>query len=183
MTVTVNLTLSPAVIVTGVGACVLDALGQTPAGVPCRQCLLVPSGTIPWDGCDCDCATPGQVAQAITSVHEAETFPALMVGNWARCGPHQTVITVTLSVVRCVPVLDEQGVPPSCPDELAAAVTLENDRTAVRQALACCLHDLATAVPPTIRAYNIGPSVTVGESGGCAGIDTTYQISVGACHC
>jgi hypothetical protein len=123
------------------------------------------------------------VAQAITSVFSSETFPANFAGNWRRCGPHYAVVNVTVSVVRCVPVLSEEGVPPSCPDELAAALTLENDRTAVRQALACCLHELATATPPTIRGYNIGPSVTVGESGGCAGVETTYQLQIPSCLC
>lgn len=180
----INLTASPAAIVTGVGACVVDALGQTPAGAPCRQCLLLPTATIPWDGCDCECEqAPGQVAQAITSIWSSDQFPTQFVGNFKQCGPHFTVVQVLLSVVRCVPVLNEQGVPPSCADELAAAITLENDRTAVRQALACCLADLAAALPPTIRAYNIGPTVTVGESGGCAGVETVYQFSVPSCLC
>jgi hypothetical protein len=178
MTVTINLTVSPSAIVTGIGACLVEALEQTPAGVPCRQCLLIPSATIPWDGCDCDCDVPGQVAQAITSVYSAETFPAQFAGSWRQCGPHFTVVNVTASVIRCVPVLSEQGVPPSCLDELAAAVTLENDRTAVRQALACCLAELATGMPATVRAWSIGPSTTVGESGGCAGVETTYQFSL-----
>lgn len=184
MSIIVNLTQSPAWIVTGIGQCVVDALAQTPAGAPCRQCLLVPSSTIPWDGCDCACDTaPGQVAQAITSVFAAEQFPVPWAANWKRCSPVLNVVQVLLSVTRCVPSMNEQGVPPSCVDELAAAITLENDRAAVRQALACCLADLSNANPPMIRAYNIGATVTVGESGGCAGIETIYQFAVTSCLC
>ena len=184
--VTIDLTSSPAAIVTGIGACIVAALEQTPAGAPCRQCLLIPSFTIPWDGCDCTsggCTVPGQVAQAITSVYSSEVFPAEFGQTWRQCGPHYDVVNVTVSVTRCVPVLNEQGVPPSCADELAAAITLENDRTAVRQALACCLFQLGNPTPYRIRGWRIGPSVTVGESGGCAGSETTYQFSLPACGC
>lgn len=178
-TTALNLTAF-APIATGIGQCVVDALELTAAGAPCRQCLLLPTAVIPWDGCDCDCQTPGQVAQAITQVFNAETFPIPFVGNWKRCGPHLLVANITLSVTRCVPVMDDHGQPPSCQDELAAAVTLENDRAAILQALACCLADLTAG---TIRAYNIGPSVTIGESGGCAGVETTYQIAIASCLC
>jgi hypothetical protein len=48
----------------------------------------------------------------------------------------------------------------------------------VRQALRCCLGDLYAAIPPRIGFFSIGPSVTVGESGGCAGVETTALIGV-----
>jgi hypothetical protein len=179
MTVTIDLTASPAAVVTGIGQCVVDALEQTPAGAPTRQCLLLPTFTIPWDNCDCG----GQIAQAITQVYNAESFPQPFTGNWKRRGPHRLIVQVTLQVVRCVPSMDDQGSPPSCASSLAAAITLENDRTAVRQALACCLSDLAAALPPTLLEYNIGPSVTVGELGGCAGIETVYLLSFRSCLC
>lgn len=183
-TVTIDLTASPAAIVTGIGACIVAALEQTPAGAPCRQCLLVPSATIPWDGCDCTCdEAPGQIAQAITSVYSSERFPVEFGDTWRQCGPHYDIVNVTVSVTRCVPVLNEQGMPPTCADELAAAITLENDRTAVRQALACCLFELGSPIPYVIRGWRIGPSVTVGESGGCAGSETTYQFALPACGC
>jgi hypothetical protein len=188
MTVVINLTASPAALVTGIGQCVVDALAQTPAGAPCRQCLLLSTATIPWDGCDCECDTSsGQIAQAILSVGAADNIATgEFTGNWKRCIPAFTIVRVMLSVVRCVPSMDERGTPPACADELAAAITLENDRTAVRQALACCIDQL---MPPTlltgpVRAFNIGPSVTVGESGACAGIETVYTLALSApCVC
>ena len=83
-----------------------------------------------------------------------------------------------MSVTRCVPTMDDQGIPPPCPDELAAAVTLENDRTAVRQALVCCLTELKTSLPPRIGPWAVQPSITVGESGACAGVETVFLFSV-----
>lgn len=174
----INLTLSPAAIVTGIGACVLAGLDQTPAGSPGRQCLLLPTQTIPWDNCDCD----GQFAQAITSVYGADRFPIpAEAKDWQPCGPPWSVVRVILQVVRCVPTMDEQGHPPTCAASQAAAVTLENDRTAVRQALACCLTDLKTA--NTISGWALGTSDTVGELGGCAGVETPYWFAVRSCLC
>lgn len=174
----INLGLSPASIVTGVGVCVLDGLAQTPAGSPDRQCLLLPTGSIPWDCC----APGGQFAQAITSVYGSDRFPIAAEGkDWQPCGPPWTVVRVLLSVTRCVTPMDEQGQPPPCATALTEAVTLENDRTAIRQALACCLTDLKTT--GDIFGWAMGPADTVGESGGCAGIEVPYWFSVKSCLC
>lgn len=178
MTITINLTASPASIVTGVGQCVADALAQTPAGAPTRQCLLLPTQSIPWDNCDCG----GQLALAIQSVYGSVSFPApAPLRDWQPCGPHWSVVQVMLSIVRCMPMMDEQGIPPSCAEELEAAVMLENDRTAVRQALACCLNDYKTA--GRIGGWALSPSVTVGELGGCSGIETPFLFSISSCLC
>lgn len=177
--VTINLTASPAAIVTGIGVCVVDALEQTPAGAPDRQCLLVPTFQIPWDNCDCG----GQVALAIQQVYGSDTFPVPFAKTWQPCGPHWSVTQAIVSVTRCVPAIDDQGNPPPCPDELAAAITLENDRTAVRQALACCLRELKTALPPLIGDWAMLPSITVGESGACAGVETVFLFSTPPCLC
>src|SRR5262245_13821966 len=179
-TITINLSTPRfASIVTGIGACIVDALEQTPAGAPCRQCLLLPTQQIPWDNCGpCDLGDClGQVALAIRAVYGSKVFPQPFVGaTWARCDPRFWVARVVASVTRCVPSVDQQGRPPSCAAELAAAITLENDRTAVRQAIACCLDQLFSARPPSVAAWAIDQSVTVGELGGCAGSETEFYI-------
>ena len=183
MTVTVNLT-SPhfAAIVTGIGACIVDALGQTPAGAPDRQCLLLPTAVIPWDDCDCD----GQVALAIRQVYGSAVFPQPAAGNlWEKCAPVYWVAEVIVSVTRCVTPINQAAEPPPCTTALAEAIRLENDRTAVRQAIACCLGQYQAAHPPTlgVQKWSLGSSVTVGESGGCAGVETVFFVGVGACPC
>jgi hypothetical protein len=177
--VIINLTRSPAAIVTGIGACVVDALAQTPAGAPDRQCLLLPTNLIPWDNCDCG----GQVALAIQSIYGSTRFPqpADASKDWSHCGPPWAVAQVLVSVTRCVPTMDDQGQPPSCTASLAAAYTLEDDRTAVRQALACCLQDLKDT--QVIGAWALNASTTVGEQGGCAGVETPFLIGVRSCLC
>ncbi len=188
MTVTINLTRPGfASIVTGVGACIVDALDQTPAGAPCRQCLLLPTSQIPWDNCGpCEGECHGQVALAITSVYGSTTFPAAASGlNWAhqRCTPRWQVASVTVSVTRCLPAMLEDGSPPTCDAELAAALMLEDDRTAVRQAIACCLEDIYAATPARLGAWALLPTVTYPELGGCGGTATEFLLGVQACPC
>lgn len=184
MTVTVNLTQPYfAAIVTGVGACIVDALDQTPAGAPERQCLLLPTAVIPWDGCDCG----GQVALAIRRVYGAQIFPQETANptDWHRCGPRLWVADVLVSVTRCVTGIDQNGVPPPCDVALAEAITLENDRTATRQAIACCLQQMRETRPPVlgVQSWILGASATVGEQGACAGVETSFLVGVAACAC
>jgi len=186
----INLT-SPgfAAVVTGVGNCVVEALDQTPAGAPCRQCLLLPTMQIPWDNCgpcvpSADCPAPGQVALAIREVYGSKTFPQPANGvSWRKCQHYYEIARVVVSVTRCVPTMDAKGIPPDCPAELAAAIILENDRTAVRQAIACCLAEANRATPWLVSEWVINSSVTVGELGGCAGTETEVLIGARSCLC
>lgn len=187
-TVTVNLT-SPNFmsIVTGVMGCVVDALNQTPAKAPCRQCIF-PSATIPWDNCGpCENSQPGctagQVGMTIRGVYGSNSFPAPDTTGWQQCGPRLQVARIAVSVTRCVPILDQTGDPPSCPSLLAAAIILENDRTAVRQAIACCLSAYFHGRPPSVGVWAMGESLTYDEQGGCSGSETEFLVGLQACLC
>lgn len=172
-------------IVTGLAGCVIGALEQTPAGAPCRQCVLLPTQQIPWDNCGpCEDDCNGQVAFAIREVYGSDTFPTPAAQKtWSKCGPRYAVARVVVSVTRCVPGMDERGEPPSCADELVAAIILENDRTAVRQGLACCLNAAHQATPGLVSEWLISPSLTVGELGQCAGSETEFLVGVRTCLC
>jgi hypothetical protein len=171
-------------LVTGVGQCIIEALDQTPAGAPCRQCLLVPTATFAWDNCGpCDGSDcTGAVQLAIREVFGSETFPQPMTGKtWTKCGPRWWVARVGVSVTRCLPGMSESGAPPTCAAELAASVILENDRTAVRQAIGCCLDSVF--VDPTkpgqlLGSWLIGSSTTLVESGNCGGSETEFLVGV-----
>ena len=187
LAVILNLNLGNfAPIVTGVGQCVVDALDQTPAGAPCRQGLLLPTQQIPWDNCGpCPGNCNGQVALAIREVYGSIQFPQPATAvTWTKCDPRWSVARVVVSVTRCVPTMNERGIPPACSAELAAALTLENDRIAVRQAVACCLQALWEEQPQRIGNWLLGASVTVGESGACAGVETEFLVALAqGCGC
>ncbi len=172
-------------LVTGVGSCIATALDGSLGGRPdgFRTCLLVPTQQIPWDNCGCPAG--GQLALAIQSVYGSTKFPqpADSGTDWSKCGPRWQVAQVMVSLTRCVPGMDDTGAPPTCADELAAALVLESDRQTVREAIACCLEPLKTAQPQTIGGWALGPSLTVGELGGCAGIETVFWVSMPSCLC
>jgi len=175
-------------VVTGVGNCVVEALEQTPAGAPCRQCLLLPTQAIPWDNCgpcvpSATCPHPGQVALAIREVYGSERFPQPLNASWRKCNHRYEIVRAVVSVTRCVSAMAQDGAPPTCSAEMAAAVTLENDRTAVRQAIACCLSAANLANPSWVSEWVIGGSTTVGELGGCAGVETEFFVGVQSCLC
>ncbi len=182
----INLT-SPGFInvVTGVGNCVIGALDQTPAGAPCRQCLLLPTAVIPWDNCGGtnpgECC--GQVALAIIEQYSSDQFPRPLNATFRKCNHRYEVVHARVSVTRCVPCIGEQAQIPECSAELAAAVILENDRVAIRQAIACCLASANLATPALVSEWSIGPSTTVGESGCCAGVETDFYVGVQSCLC
>jgi hypothetical protein len=172
-------------LVTGVGVCIETALVDSFRGVPpgFRVCYLVPTQQIPWD--NCGCPDGGQLALAIQNVYGSNRFPtpADAAADWSKCGPRWQVAQVLVSVVRCVPTMDDQGQPPSCDAELLAALGLESDRQLVRQAIACCLENLKTNQPQAIGGWALGPSPVVGELGGCAGVETTFYVSMASCLC
>lgn len=165
--------------VTGIGAAILEALEDTPAGVPggFRACLLVP-GAIAADGCDC-----GQLALSITRIFPSTTFPveAILDQAAAGCPPPILAAVVTVSLFRCAPTVDDDLNPPSCDALLATAVTWDADVAAIRRALACHLADLASQ--DRILGYVIGPTVPVGPEGACLGADTTITIGINNCGC
>lgn len=173
-------------LVTGVGLCIANALDSDSLGgrgAAFRTCYLLPTRQIPWDGCDCP--DGGQLAQAIQRVYGSNRFPTPADGaaDWSKCGPRWQVAEVMTSITRCVPTADQAGEAPTCEAELRASLILESDRQVVRQAIACCLENLKVTQPQTIGGWALGPSETVGELGGCAGVETTYLVSMASCLC
>jgi len=163
-------------VVTGAGQAVYDALVSSPAGQPERSCLLVP-GQIAWDNCDC-----GQLAQTITIVAQSSTPPAAADDvRQTACGPPYTVARVTLSLVRCVHVIDDNGKPPTCAALLDDAVTLETDRWLARRALVCYLKNLRDTY--MIVSFGVGTATSVGPDGGCGGFELGYWIALASVCC
>lgn len=160
---------SSIVAVTGALQCVYDALGDTEAGLPNRFCPLVP-GEIAWDECEC-----GQLAGTIVDIYPSGNFPqAINDTPQSKCGPPLIVVSASLSLVRCVPVPDNNGKGPTCDKLFAAAVTLEIDRFTARRALRCCLKGMYTRLE--IANFTVGNAVSVGPEGMCAGFTMPFLI-------
>ncbi len=164
------------VIVTGVGECTLAEIDETTAGRPERVCLAVP-GEIAWDACEC-----GQFAQSIAQDVPSNVFPTPAEDTRTTpCGPLLRVVTVNVSLMRCVSVLTDDGRAPTCAQQQADALQIEEDRVALRRGVTCCLKDLRTA--RRITDFSVGAAVTRGPQGMCAGIELTYRFALNSICC
>lgn len=171
--------LTAAVIVTGVGMCVVEELENTPesGGVPpkMRVCLMVP-GNIAWDACDC-----GQFAQTIQADYPTSTFPVdaseqvLGVGG---CGDRPLAYQVLASIVRCIPGMkgNPPGIPPSCSELQAAALIQQGDAFALRRGVECCLEGYRRN--RQILKFSVGRATFVGPEGNCGGVELTYKFEL-----
>lgn len=164
--------LTAAVIVTGVGICIVNELDATPfsGGAPARTCLLVP-GNIAWDACDCD----GQLALTIQRIYPTKIFPgdASSEPVLGGCLTRPLAVQVLVSLVRCIPGLDPSGNPPTCAQLLAKAVEQQADAYAIRRAVECCLDNLKH-VQRKIFDYRVGGTSFVGPEGNCGGPELTF---------
>lgn len=162
----VYLETSSIVAVTGALQCVYDAIDPKPN----RFCPLVP-GDIAWDECEC-----GQLAGSITDTVTGNNFPAPAIDTpQTKCGPPLIIVSAIVSLVRCVPVPNDNGHPPKCDMLLAAAVQLERDRWTARNALRCCLQAMYTRME--IANFSIGSASSVGPEGMCAGFTMPFQFA------
>lgn len=171
--------LSVIVVVTGVGEAVRLAYPEHSVEAPDRFCHVVP-GEAAWDECEC-----GQFTQSIVEVVPSDAFPnpALDRGD-TRCGPNLTVVTVNVTLTRCVPLGNVNVNPPSSPTCTAlahAAQVLEVDRLLIRREVTCHLRSLRTAY--VISDFQVGTSTTVGPQGACVGSTLQYKFAVGSVCC
>jgi hypothetical protein len=171
--------LTAAVVVTGVGMCVVEELTNTPesGGVPpkMRVCLMVP-GNIAWDGCDC-----GQFAQTIQRDYPSTRFPAdesEQVIGMGGCHARPLVYQVLASIIRCVPGLKGTTPPtsPTCAELLTASLIQQGDAYALRRGVECCLEQLKKTM--VIAKYAVGGATFVGPEGNCGGVEMIYKFEL-----
>jgi hypothetical protein len=162
-------------VVVGAGQAVHQELVSLDADVD-RACYLVP-GDVAWDECDC-----GQLAQTVTEVVPSSSFPTPATDTrQTPCGPGLAMVRVRLSLVRCVPGMDDNGTPPACDDLAVAALALETDRWVVRRVVPCYLQELRRTY--VILDYAVGAGTSVGPLGGCAGVELLYTFGVADACC
>lgn len=157
-------------IVREIGVAVHDRLRDAGRDVS-RACYVV-AGQVAWDECDC-----GQLAQSITSVVPTSSPPTPATDTrHTACGPGMVLVNVTLSLVRCVPTINENGIPPSCDVLDDAGVCLERDRHDARVGVSCYLRDLRRTY--RVLEFGVGAATTVGPQGMCGGVELTYWFAL-----
>lgn len=179
----------------GVLGCVCAALDAAAVdgvegalGCPCRACVV--PGLPAWDGCDgldggCDGGPPGQLTVNVRQVFPTspDRFPAVdtsVQGVRGCAPPHATGVELVITLLRCAPVMDETGCPPSCEELTEAARAVHVDAATVYSALYCCLPGLSPN-PRRPRRFVLGAQQILGPAGGCVGLEQRVTVALPGC--
>lgn len=145
--------------------CLCNQLALTPA--PVTNCCLRTGATASIGSDLCAC---GMAWVKIGNIYPSSNFPAQDTSPQP-CGAISNVLELEMGVSRCRPAGDPLN-PVSCAAETALAITLANDREAMRQALCC-------AVGPLERdAWVDGGSAPLEAQGSCIGVVHTLLVQI-----
>lgn len=169
--------------------CANDRLAETDGGAIDDGNACVITGAIAWDNCLC-----GSLNVAITSGFPSSNFPTPSANTTqqfgaGRCGQPILVFNLTITVLRCVPVSDEQGNPPPCEALAASALGAVQDAWAVQAGVLCCLQDMLREKDPVtnasvITAFAAQGQDFLGPQGACGGSAMTVQVGLlNRCPC
>ncbi|MFH8577114.1 hypothetical protein [Streptomyces zaomyceticus] len=172
--------------------CVCAALEETAAavedqpGCPCRACVV--PGPPAWDGCNDPCAE-GAGAGGQLTVHVARTFATSSfpvddrtVQGVKNCQPPAAIaVELVVTLLRCAPVMDSGGCPPSFEELAAAARTVHVDAATIYTALLCCLPTTGTRRRGPV--FYLGAQRVLEQEGGCMGVEQRVTVALSAPCC
>lgn len=152
-----------------------DLLGcaiSTVSPPPGRSFIQV-GGEVAWDDC-CD----GQVWVRVRSINPSTVGAQRggVVGD--PCGFPFWEVEVSVGIVRCVAVVDDDGVAPRPLVITEDAGQMLDDMAALQTAIQCC----APAIP-TVQRLSIGTWTPLGPLGGCAGGEWNATLLLPNCQC
>lgn len=157
--------------------CVYNAVDHTGALEIKRRCIV--PGEIAWDECEC-----GQLAIAEDRRFGSRIFPLEEQDRNAECGEPFLVVSLKVSLTRCVPGMDANAKSPSCAALQTAAQQLMRDKRNIRSAVMCCLSDIYDASGSVLMGFELGAQETVGPAGRCAGSELTVLLGfANPCEC
>lgn len=153
--------------------CARVALAGSSSGEPDRVCIY--PGRIIADDCNC-----GMLALTALRAYRSRRFPTEEIA-FLKCGDGILAADLQLVVLRCVPVPDDHGNPPTCAALDEAARVMHEDAELVRDAIQCCLAEMHTA---TGLQYIVRQQPFEGPQGDCAGSQLLITIGLGTgCGC
>ncbi|WP_371793824.1 hypothetical protein OIE91_11140 [Streptomyces albidoflavus] len=193
MPLTPNAVHDAAEAVLGCVCAALDAAAEEvegQPGCPCRACVV--PGTVAWDGCEADpCGQPSADAPGQLTVSVARLYPSSLdlfpgearpVQGIRGCAPPPfTAVELVVTLLRCAPVMDENGCPPTCEEQDAAARVLHTDAVTVYNALWCCLPGVRVAGSRRPPRFVVGGQRIIGPQGGCVGLEQRVTLALPGC--
>ena len=121
--------------------------------------VVVPGAQVVVDYCNpCDGDRCGMAWVRLQSVFPSTSFP-IQDASATSCIPVMAY-TVEIGVVRCCPVGDEEGNPPTKAEWEAATQQQLDDMTSIQRAVQCCFGN---------RKVVFGAYQPIGPEGGCVG--------------
>jgi hypothetical protein len=148
-------------------AAVVDRFEACGAPGFCRAGLV--GGNVSWDDC-CECG-PGEGQLWVRLIEWIPDPDVERVGPVAGCD-QPGVAMVGVGALRCVPVLNENGSPPSAEEEALAARKIHLDAQLIRSGVLCGIEE---------REW-IGWA-PLGYEGGCGGGEHIFSIPFSGCDC
>lgn len=168
--------LSFAVIVTGVGQNVVNALVATPGATnPGRIALIVPGQDIAADGCDC-----GSFQQAIQRINPTRVFPVDSSAEpQVACMDPSLMTTVFAMLFSCTTSFTKVGDRIIYPPTQALynhAINQQIDAYVLRRAILEALCSAKTN--RLITAFKVGATEFPGPEGACKSVLVTYSFQL-----
>jgi len=128
-------------------------------------------GVIPWDACDC-----GMLAGSVSMTYLSDTFPEQQHGVIGNCTAAWEVSEIVLQIIRCAPVSQVNGQPPTVKDQDTCAQLVRRDAAQLLQAVSiklCAMQDANDIVDGLITVQQIR-----GPEGGCVGTELRCQVGL-----
>ncbi|WP_294011713.1 hypothetical protein [Streptomyces sp.] len=120
----------------------------------------------------------------VARVHPTTEFPneTHEVLGLKSCRPTRIAVELVITLLRCVPPIDENNqCPPTCEDMAAAARVIQIDSATVLNALMCCVPSISNRHRGPL--YVIGMQKTLEPRGGCGGIEQRLTDALQNCPC
>lgn len=149
----------------------VTALNTTAAGAPARA--FVSPGVPPWD-------CPDQLSVHVGGPALADTLPfggALEPGHRIAVQGMVNLISLTATILRCAPLPDNLGNPPSVAAMNAVAAQTTADLWAIWAGVKAAKKAL-TLFPPRERELFIDPAVSLNQAGGVCGWEINIRVQL-----
>jgi len=146
------------------------------AGGPIQRVEMHPGAEVAWDDCNCGLLalwTPRRYFSRGALFSDAND----QVQN---CQSVTRVVQFSLVILRCVPIPDDNGNPPTAADLTAAYAIQEDDAYTVLQSTMCVMTSLDNT---QIGAFVINDQVTLGPLGACAGTQLNFSVGFWRAGC
>lgn len=145
--------------------CVCTALeAESLCGCPCRTCIIV--GPAAADDC-CE----GQLWVSIDRVYPFGNFPKSASEAIICFAPLAVVLSV--GILRCAPVIKEDGTPPTCDELSESAMNVYEDARIILEQGICCLQ-----TKHRHRKFTVLDQTFLGPGGGCVGSLTKFAVEL-----